>query len=109
MAMGLAVKTVQREFAKIAANPGSIGALTNGWVNPNPKLGDFGTNYKLRAGFLSLDLGQTYLLMATTCLVFRTAKESFWTGERSTSLPFLKASSLQRERSGQLPYIKTIF
>jgi hypothetical protein len=108
MAIGFAERAVQREFAKIAANPGSIGALTNGWVNPSPKIGNFGTEYKLRAG-ISLDLEPTYLLMATACLVFKTAKESFCMEEKSTSLPLLKVRSLQRERSGQLRYIKTTF
>ena len=57
MAIGFAERAVQREFAKIEANPGSIGALTNGWVNPSPKIGNFGTEYKLRAGISFVGFG----------------------------------------------------
>jgi hypothetical protein len=49
-AMGIAAKAVQHEFEKIYADPASIGGLKNGWVIPNANLGNYGTDYKLRAG-----------------------------------------------------------
>jgi hypothetical protein len=94
MAMGLAVKTVQREFAKIAANPGSIGALTNGWVNPNPKLGDFGTNYKLRAGISFVGFGANLPADGYYMLGVQDSKGKLLDGRKKYELTFPK---------GQLP------
>jgi hypothetical protein len=56
-ALALAAKLVQRAFEKIAKNPASIGGLKNGWVIPNPHLGDYGTDYKLRAGISFVGFG----------------------------------------------------
>jgi len=56
-AMGIAVKAVQREFEKISADPSSIGKLKNGWTITNPKLGKYGTDYKLRAGIAFVGIG----------------------------------------------------
>jgi hypothetical protein len=56
-AMGLAAKAVQREFEKIAADPASVGTLKQGWLIPNPNTGNFGTDYKLRAGISFLGFG----------------------------------------------------
>ena len=56
-AMGLAVKAVQHEFEKIYADPASIGGLKNGWVIPSPNLGNYGTDYKLRAGISFVGFG----------------------------------------------------
>jgi hypothetical protein len=56
-AMGLAVKAVQHDFEKIAADPASIGVLKDGWLIPNPNLGNYGTDYKLRAGISYVGFG----------------------------------------------------
>src|SRR5271170_1441387 len=56
-AMGLAAKAVQHEFEKLAADPASIGGLKNGWVIPNSHLGNYGTDYKLRAGISFVGFG----------------------------------------------------
>src|ERR1700720_3619854 len=56
-AMGIATKAVQRDFEKIAANPASIGDLKGGWLIPNPNLGNYGTDYKLRAGIAFVGFG----------------------------------------------------
>jgi hypothetical protein len=47
IAMGIAVKVVQKDFDKISADPASIGHLKDGWLIPNPHLGNYGTDYKL--------------------------------------------------------------
>jgi hypothetical protein len=57
MAMGVAQRLVQREFEKIAKDPASIGKLKNGWLIPNPNLGNYGTDYKLRAGISFVGFG----------------------------------------------------
>jgi hypothetical protein len=56
-AMGLAVKAIQHDFEKIAADPASIGVLKDGWLIPNPNLGNYGTDYKLRAGISFVGFG----------------------------------------------------
>jgi hypothetical protein len=56
-AMVLATKAVQHEFDKIAANPASIGDLKQGWLIPNPHLGNYGTDYALRAGIAFVGFG----------------------------------------------------
>ena len=56
-AMGIAAKAVQRDFEKIAADPASIGVLKDGWLIPNPHLGNYGTDYKLRAGISFVGFG----------------------------------------------------
>jgi hypothetical protein len=56
-AMGLAAKAVQREFDKIYADPTSIGTPKQGWLIPDPKLGNYGTDYKLRAGISFVGFG----------------------------------------------------
>jgi hypothetical protein len=56
-AMGVATKAVQHEFDKIAANPASIGDLRVGWLIPNPHLGNYGTDYTLRAGIAFVGFG----------------------------------------------------
>ena len=55
--MGLAVKAVQHEFDKIAADPASVGDLKNGWVIPNPTIGKYGTDYKFRAAISFVGFG----------------------------------------------------
>jgi hypothetical protein len=57
MALGVAQRLVQRKFAKIAADPASIGKLKNGWLIPNPNLGNYGTDYNLRAGISFVGFG----------------------------------------------------
>jgi len=57
VAMGLAVKAVQRDFDKISADPATIGGLKAGWVIPSPHLGNYGTDYKLRAGITFVGFG----------------------------------------------------
>ncbi|HXW89568.1 MAG TPA: DUF1254 domain-containing protein, partial [Terriglobales bacterium] len=44
-AMGIAVKAVQRDFEKLAADPSSIGTVKNGWMFPSPNTGKYGTDY----------------------------------------------------------------
>lgn len=56
-AMDKAVKGVQAEFDRIAANPASIGALTNGWTIPNIHIGDYGTDYVFRAAISFVGFG----------------------------------------------------
>ena len=56
-AIGIAAKAVQHEFEKIYADPASIGGLKNGWVIPNAHTGNFGTDYKLRAGISFVGFG----------------------------------------------------
>lgn len=56
-AMGVAVKAVQHDFDKLAADPASIGDLKGGWLIPNPHLGNYGTDYKLRAGISFVGFG----------------------------------------------------
>ncbi|MGB9435693.1 MAG: DUF1254 domain-containing protein [Candidatus Acidiferrum sp.] len=56
-AMGLAAKAVQHEFDKIYADPTSIGTPKQGWLIPDPKLGNYGTDYKLRAGISFVGFG----------------------------------------------------
>jgi hypothetical protein len=56
-AFDIAQKGVQAEFAKIAANPASIGDLKNGWVIPNAATGNYGTNYRLRAAISFVGFG----------------------------------------------------
>ena len=55
--MGIAVKAVQRNFGKISTALSSIGGLKNGRVIPNPNLGNYGTDYKLRAGITFVGFG----------------------------------------------------
>jgi hypothetical protein len=56
-AFGIAVKAVQKDFDKLAADPASIGDLKQGWLIPNPHLGNYGTDYKLRAGISFVGFG----------------------------------------------------
>jgi len=56
-AMGIAAKAVQHEFDKIYAHPTSIGTLKQGWLIPDPKLGNSGTDYKRRAGISFVGFG----------------------------------------------------
>jgi hypothetical protein len=56
-AMDVATAGVQGEFAKIAANPASIGDVKGGWVVPNQKVGRYGTDFVLRAAISFVGLG----------------------------------------------------
>jgi hypothetical protein len=56
-AFDLATKIVQHAFDKIAADPASIGDNKQGWLIPNPHLGNYGTDYQLRAGIAFVGFG----------------------------------------------------
>lgn len=55
--MDVATAGVQGEFAKIAANPAAIGDVKQGWVIPNAKTRDYGTNFTLRAAISFVGFG----------------------------------------------------
>jgi hypothetical protein len=56
-AFGLATKAVQKDFDKLSADPSSIGTLKQGWLIPPANLGNYGTDYKLRAGISFVGFG----------------------------------------------------
>ena len=93
-ALGIAVKAVQKEFEKIAANPSSIGTLKNGWVIPSPNLGKYGTDYKLRAGIAFVGLGANLPQDGFYPLLVQDGKGKLLEGGKKYTITFAK---------GQLP------
>jgi len=98
--MGLVAKLVQREFEKIAADPASIGVLKDGWLIPNPQLGNYGTDYKLRAGIAFVGFGANLPEDGYYPLLVQDSKGSFWMEGRNTRLPFPKVNCHPLEHSG---------
>jgi hypothetical protein len=56
-ALKFATAAVQRKFAKIAADPASVGDVHAGWVIPNPDIGKYGTQYDFRAAISFVGFG----------------------------------------------------
>jgi hypothetical protein len=92
-----------QEFEKISANPASIGELKRGWLS-KPNLGNYGMNYKLRAGIALSDPEVGYY----RCW-FRTAMAIFSTAGRNTKSPLPKINSHPQVHSGPSPIIKITF
>jgi hypothetical protein len=93
-AMGLAHKAVQKQFEKISADPSSIGGLKNGWVIPSPHLGNYGTDYKLRAGITFLGFGANLPQDGYYPLLVQDSKGKLLDGGKKYTITFAK---------GQLP------
>jgi hypothetical protein len=93
-AMGIAAKAVQDEFAKISANPASIGGTTNGWVIPNPNIGTYGTDYKFRAAISFVGFGANLAADGYYPLLVQDSKGEVLDGRKKYTITFAK---------GQLP------
>ena len=92
--MGIATKAVQSDFEKIAANPASIGDLKGGWLIPNPNLGNYGTDYKLRAGIAFVGFGANLPQDGYYPLLVQDSKGKLLDGGKKYTITFAK---------GQLP------
>jgi hypothetical protein len=92
-AMGLAAKAVQRDFEKIYADPASIGGLTNGWVIPSPHLGNYGTDYKLRAGISFVGFGANLPQDGYYPLLVHDSKGNLLDGGKKYTLTFPKGQT----------------
>jgi hypothetical protein len=94
IAMGIAVKVVQKDFDKISADPASIGHLKDGWLIPNPHLGNYGTDYKLRAGISFVGFGANLPEDGFYPLLVQDSKGKLFDGGKKYTITFPK---------GQLP------
>jgi DNA sulfur modification protein DndE len=90
LALDVAVKSVQKEFSKIAANPASIGPLTHGWVMPNPKIGDYGTDYKFRAAISFVGFGANLRKDGMYPLLVQDSKGKLLNGAKKYTMTFAK-------------------
>jgi hypothetical protein len=89
-AMDVAVQGVQAEFAKIAANPGSIGKTTNGWVIPNLNIGIYGTDYKFRAAISFVGFGANLAHDGYYPLLVQDSKGNVLDGGKKYQITFAK-------------------
>jgi hypothetical protein len=92
-ALDVAQKGVQAEFAKIAANPASIGGLKNGWVIPNPALGNYGTDYRLRAAITFVGFGANLPKDGYYPLLVQDSKGNLLDGGKKYTLTFAKGQT----------------
>jgi hypothetical protein len=93
-ALDIAVRSVQEEFAKIAANPASVGQVKNGWVIPNPNIGKYGTDYRFRAAISFVGFGANLAADGYYPLLVQDSKGKLLDGAKKYTITFAK---------GQLP------
>jgi hypothetical protein len=93
-ALDIAAKAVQDEFAKISANPASIGGTKNGWVVPNANVGMYGTDYKFRAAISYVGFGANLAADGYYPLLVQDSKGEVLDGRKKYTITFAK---------GQLP------
>jgi hypothetical protein len=93
-ALDIAVKTVQEEFAKVAANPAAVGTVKNGWAIPAEKIGNYGTDYKFRAVISFVGFGANLRKDALYPLLLQDSKGSVLDPAKKYTITFPK---------GQLP------
>jgi hypothetical protein len=90
LALTIVTKAIQKEFEKISANPASIGVLKNGWLIPNAKLGDFGTDYHLRAGVAYIGFGANLPIDGYYPLLLHDSAGKLLNGEKKYKFTFAK-------------------
>jgi len=105
-AMGLAHKAVQKEFEKISADPSSIGGLKNGWVIPNAHLGNYGTDYKLRAGISFVGFGANLPQDGYYPLLVQDSKGRLLDGGKKYTIFLPRGNCHPLEHFGQSPTTK---
>jgi hypothetical protein len=89
-ALDVAVKTVQAEFAEIAANPGSVGEVKNGWGIPGEKIGNYGTDYKFRAAISFVGFGANLRSDALYPLLLQDSKGNILNPAKKYTITFPK-------------------
>jgi hypothetical protein len=94
LVLDIAVKAVQREFSMIAANPASVGQVRNGWVIPNPRIGNFGTDYRFRTAVSYVGFGANLAVDGYYPLLVHDSKGLLLKGGKKYTITFAK---------GQLP------
>jgi hypothetical protein len=92
-ALDVAVTGVQAEFAKIAANPASIGGTKNGWVVPSPTIGNYGTNYKFRAAISFVGFGANLRADGMYPLLVQDSKGVLLDGAKKYTITFAKGQT----------------
>jgi hypothetical protein len=89
-ALDVARTGVQAEFAKIAANPASIGGTKNGWVVPSPTIGNYGTDYKFRAAISFVGFGANLRADGMYPLLVQDSKGKLLDGAKKYTITFAK-------------------
>jgi hypothetical protein len=93
-AMDSAATGVQAEFAKIAADPASVGGLKNGWTIPNANIGKYGTDYRFRAAISFVGFGANLVTDGMYPLLVQDSNGKVLDGGKRYTITFPK---------GQLP------
>jgi hypothetical protein len=93
-ALDTARNGVQAEFAKIAANPASMGTIKNGWILPSPNMGNYGTDYKYRAVISFVGFGANLVSDAYYPILVQNSTGQVLDGGKKYTITFAK---------GQLP------
>ena len=93
-ALEAAALRVQQEFAKLAADPAGLPGLKiemrNGWIFPSHKLGNYGTDYRLRAVTSFFGFGANLTADAFYSLLVQDSKGRLLDGGKKYTITFPK-------------------